>query len=134
MEDEIGGSCVFVPLLLSSLRKRLYEKDGCSEQGIFRLSGQETLAKKIVNQKLNEEGDLSGEDLDSADAHTITTLIKRWYMKLPVKIFEVIPKETLLECLSEPIKEEDFTSITESLRSYEDLFLWLMLVLLDVLR
>jgi len=59
-----------VPALLGQLRKSLYEKDAFSQEGIFRLAGDE-LEMSLIKKQLNE-----GTYNDCIDVNAVATLIK----------------------------------------------------------
>eukprot|EP00005_Dracoamoeba_jomungandri_P000073 CAMPEP_0174252752 /NCGR_PEP_ID=MMETSP0439-20130205/2121_1 /TAXON_ID=0 /ORGANISM="Stereomyxa ramosa, Strain Chinc5" /LENGTH=790 /DNA_ID=CAMNT_0015333361 /DNA_START=105 /DNA_END=2477 /DNA_ORIENTATION=- len=113
-----------VPKVLAKLREIMYELDGCSKVGIFRLSGNEAEMDDLKKQ-LNT-------DFDNATTNNhdnTATLIKRWYGSCPTKIFQLLPKGEFEKCLQD---QETCTHLDEQLpEPYRSLFLWLCEILLD---
>lgn len=78
-----------VPSILALMRRSLIEHGGLSQEGIFRLAGEQTeirRIKEIMNKK---------EFSSSNDVNTIASLIKIWFRELPTPILNALPAESI---------------------------------------
>jgi hypothetical protein len=79
-----------VPRVLVHLRSILEKHDGFSNQGIFRLNGNDTLVKKMKAElNLEEYG-------DSTSMNEIANLIKIWFRELPEGVLDVLPAQRII--------------------------------------
>lgn len=86
LEDDEGFK---VPAILALMRRSLVEYGGLSQEGIFRLAGEQTeirRIKEIMNKK---------EFSSSNDINTIASLIKIWFRELPTPILNALPPEAI---------------------------------------
>jgi len=115
-----------VPALLGQLRKSLYEKDAFSQEGIFRLAGDE-LEMSLIKKQLNE-----GTYNDCIDVNAVATLIKRWFGELPVRVFAALPKEEFNRCVADAKFCATFPDKLSE--PHHTLFLWLAHILVDAAK
>lgn len=122
-EMTMGDDAIFegfsyrVPLLLSMLRAQLMEGKALTEEGIFRVAGDETetaSAKSRINR---------GVFQGSHDINAIANLIKIWFRELPTPVLSEVPMDVILNADSEAKCVQEFEKIGEPNRS---LMLWLL--------
>eukprot|EP01110_Echinostelium_bisporum_P000947 TRINITY_DN12299_c0_g1_i1.p1 TRINITY_DN12299_c0_g1~~TRINITY_DN12299_c0_g1_i1.p1 ORF type:complete len:326 (-),score=32.55 TRINITY_DN12299_c0_g1_i1:154-1131(-) len=78
-----------VPAILVSMKRSIVDYGGLTQEGIFRLAGEQTEIKRIkdiMNKK---------EFTSSNDVNTIASLVKIWYRELPVPILNNLPAENI---------------------------------------
>jgi len=78
-----------VPAILALMRHSLVENGGLSQEGIFRLAGEQTEIKRI-KEIMNKK-----EFSASNDINTIASLIKIWFRELPTPILNALPPESI---------------------------------------
>jgi len=78
-----------VPAILALMRRSLIEHGGLSQEGIFRLAGEQTEIKRI-KEIMNKK-----EFSSSNDVNTIASLIKIWFRELPTPILNALPAESI---------------------------------------
>lgn len=78
-----------VPAILAMMRRALIENGGLSQEGIFRLAGEQTEIKRI--KEIMNKKEFSG----SNDINTIASLIKIWFRELPTPILNALPAESI---------------------------------------
>jgi len=78
-----------VPAILGLMRRSLVEYGGLSQEGIFRLAGEQTEIKRI-KEIMNKK-----EFSSSNDINTIASLIKIWFRELPTPILNALPAESI---------------------------------------
>lgn len=81
------GVDICLPAVVYRCLEYLEEKDAASEEGIFRMSGSNTLIKNLRN-RFNAEGDfdLLGNDEPYYDVHAVASLLKLYLRELPQPI------------------------------------------------
>jgi len=78
-----------VPAILALMRRSLLDNGGLSQEGIFRLAGEQTEIKRI-KEIMNKK-----EFSSSSDINTIASLIKIWFRELPTPILNALPAESI---------------------------------------
>jgi len=78
-----------VPVILGLMRRSLVEYGGISQEGIFRLAGEQTEIRRI-KETMNKK-----EFSSSNDVNTIASLIKIWFRELPTPILNALPAESI---------------------------------------
>eukprot|EP00005_Dracoamoeba_jomungandri_P014169 CAMPEP_0174263928 /NCGR_PEP_ID=MMETSP0439-20130205/20635_1 /TAXON_ID=0 /ORGANISM="Stereomyxa ramosa, Strain Chinc5" /LENGTH=748 /DNA_ID=CAMNT_0015349561 /DNA_START=275 /DNA_END=2518 /DNA_ORIENTATION=- len=113
-----------VPVFLQKLRQLLYQDNGITQEGVFRLAGQET---ELIELKENLSADV--EACTTENQNNAATLIKRWFGSIPKKFFHFLPKGFLEECSE---NEQICHTLPANLpEPYQCLFLWLCDILVE---
>jgi len=115
-----------VPIILANMKKYLVSNGGLSQEGIFRLAGEQTEIARIkaaMNKKTY--------DFVTNDINAIASLIKIWYRELPVPILNTLPQNAIM----------NFSSANDCVAAYESLpepqktlLNWLLNFLADIAR
>ncbi|XP_020110216.1 rho GTPase-activating protein 1-like [Ananas comosus] len=90
--DSRGNS---IPTILLLMQRRLYDQGGLREEGIFRITA-ENSQEEYVREQLN-----SGVVPDGIDVHCLAGLIKAWFRELPTGVLDSLPPEQVVQCQSE---------------------------------
>nr|CAD1824731.1 unnamed protein product [Ananas comosus var. bracteatus] len=90
--DSRGNS---IPTILLLMQRRLYDQGGLLEEGIFRITA-ENSQEEYVREQLN-----SGVVPDGIDVHCLAGLIKAWFRELPTGVLDSLPPEQVVQCQSE---------------------------------
>ncbi|XP_062189732.1 rho GTPase-activating protein 2-like [Phragmites australis] len=90
--DDKGNS---VPKILLLMQERLYAQDGLKDEGIFRITP-ENSQEEHVREQLN-----SGVVPHDIDVHCLASLIKAWFRELPEGVLDSLSPEQVLHCNTE---------------------------------
>ncbi|ELR22450.1 RhoGAP domain containing protein [Acanthamoeba castellanii str. Neff] len=134
-----------VPRGLVALRRLFYAMNGHMEEGIFRIAGSETECQKMqasLNKPRNvdKQGNFSF-DVFPNDVHAVSSLIKRWYRELPVRLLAG-SAACVADLSGRLAAADDRAVLLEEIRGFpdslpplqKDLFLFLMGLGRDVAR
>lgn len=122
----IGDDCGFqVPVILADMRKALIAQDALSQEGIFRLAGDQNEMKRIKN----DTNRTKTFDANNADINTIANLLKVWFRELPVPILNALPTEVIFNSGDPNVCIDAYESLQEPQKS---LLGWLLHLLADV--
>ncbi|ELR22562.1 RhoGAP domain containing protein [Acanthamoeba castellanii str. Neff] len=126
MALEIAEDCGFeVPVVLKSMREALVDQDALSQEGIFRLAGDQNEMKRI-------KGDMNRTktfDAKDADMNTIANLLKVWFRELPVPILNALPTEVIFHSGDPNVCIDAYEGLQEPQKS---LLGWLLHLMADV--
>ncbi|KAF2073103.1 hypothetical protein CYY_005597 [Polysphondylium violaceum] len=119
-----------IPTLLLDLKAKFIQMDGFSSDGVFRVNNYSETSFNEIIRCFNSQTLLEEKNNIFIDPNSIASFIKRWYIKLPKKIYSTLDDETLLYAsTSESAAEHALESIVEPYRS---LLLWLVRFLSEV--
>ncbi|KAH9620043.1 hypothetical protein KSS87_002025 [Heliosperma pusillum] len=117
------GNCV--PTILLLMQRRLYAQEGLQEEGIFRITADNS-HEEFVREQLNE-----GVVPDDIDVHCLAGLIKAWFRELPTGVLDPLSPEDVMHCES----EEDCTELVKQLPATEGALLnWAINLMADVVQ
>ncbi|XP_074294924.1 rho GTPase-activating protein 5-like [Silene latifolia] len=117
------GNCV--PTILVLMQRRLYAQGGLQEEGIFRITADNS-HEEFVRDQLNE-----GVVPDDIDVHCLAGLIKAWFRELPTGVLDPLSPEDVMHCES----EEDCTELVKQLPATEGALLnWAINLMADVVQ
>ncbi|KAL9228590.1 hypothetical protein vseg_004150 [Gypsophila vaccaria] len=117
------GNCV--PTILLLMQRRLYAQGGLQEEGIFRITADNS-QEEIVRDQLN-----SGLIPDDIDVHCLAGLIKAWFRELPTGVLDPLSPEAVMQCEL----EEDCTELVRQLPPTEGALLdWAINLMADVVQ
>ncbi|XP_074289311.1 rho GTPase-activating protein 1-like [Silene latifolia] len=115
------GNCV--PTILILMQRRLYAQNGLQEEGIFRITADNS-QEELVRDQLNR-----GLIPDDIDVHCLAGLIKAWFRELPTGVLDPLSPEEVMQCES----EEDCTELVRQLPTTEGALLdWAINLMADV--
>lgn len=123
------GSGCLVPQILIDFHDFLEENNGFEQEGLFRLAGN---ANKVDNI-LKEIADISkyrigGPDSQPWEIHEVATLIKKWFLTMPERLFSKVSDVQLRMC-AENTPERIYSLLSEK---NSQLFRWLINLLARV--
>jgi len=107
-----------VPKVLVDMKQVLVEKGGISTEGIFRLAGEQTEIKRIIEQMNNKTYDYKTNDINA-----MASLIKIWFRELPIPILNALPQESIMGFQDANDCVEAYHSLPEPNKS---LLMWLL--------
>lgn len=117
------GNCV--PTILILMQRRLYAQGGLQEEGIFRITA-ENSQEEFVRDQLNR-----GIIPNDIDVHCLAGLIKAWFRELPSGVLDPLSPEDVMRCES----EEDCTELVRELPPTEAALLdWAINLMADVVQ
>eukprot|EP01133_Synstelium_polycarpum_P006093 gene6093-7058_t len=135
-----AGISLTVPAILVTLRDKLRQLDGYKQEGIFRLSSSDSsmlaISEALERGTLLDESSYkyaasSSYTRGTIDAHAIASFIKRWYMKLPVKLCAHFDEDTLRYAAS--LEEAALHTLQSSMdQPNRSLLMWIVHLLADV--
>ncbi|XP_021716756.1 rho GTPase-activating protein 5-like [Chenopodium quinoa] len=117
------GNCV--PTILILMQRRLYAQGGLQEEGIFRITADNT-QEEFVRDQLN--GGIIPEDID---IHCLAGLIKAWFRELPTGVLDPLEPEDVMQCQT----EDDCVELVRLLPLTESSLLdWAINLMADVVQ
>ncbi|KAK9727014.1 hypothetical protein RND81_05G252200 [Saponaria officinalis] len=117
------GNCV--PTILILMQRRLYAQGGLQEEGIFRITADNS-QEELVRDQLNR-----GLIPDDIDVHCLAGLIKAWFRELPTGVLDPLSPEDVMQCES----EDDCTELVKQLPTTEGALLdWAINLMVDVVQ
>ncbi|KAK9734566.1 hypothetical protein RND81_04G148900 [Saponaria officinalis] len=117
------GNCV--PTILILMQRRLYAQAGLQEEGIFRITADNS-HEEFVRDQLNE-----GVVPDDIDVHCLAGLIKAWFRELPTGVLDPLSPEDVMRCET----EEECTDLVNQLPETEGALLdWAIDLMADVVQ
>ncbi|KAL9235425.1 hypothetical protein vseg_010183 [Gypsophila vaccaria] len=117
------GNCV--PTILLLMQRRLYAQGGLQEEGIFRITADNS-HEEFVRDQLNE-----GVVPDDIDVHCLAGLIKAWFRELPTGVLDPLSPEDVMRCET----EEECTELVKQLPATEGSLLdWAINLMADVVQ
>ncbi|KAH9605790.1 hypothetical protein KSS87_008972 [Heliosperma pusillum] len=117
------GNCV--PTILILMQRRLYAQNGLQEEGIFRITADNS-QEEFVRDQLNR-----GLIPDDIDVHCLAGLIKAWFRELPTGVLDPLSPEEVMQCES----EEDCSELVRQLPTTEGALLdWAINLMADVVQ
>eukprot|EP00026_Physarum_polycephalum_P016944 Phypoly_transcript_18002.p1 GENE.Phypoly_transcript_18002~~Phypoly_transcript_18002.p1 ORF type:complete len:184 (+),score=27.95 Phypoly_transcript_18002:189-740(+) len=114
-----------VPNFLGSLRIALTKNNGIEREGIFRMAGREDTITKLGH-------DISdGSSLECDDPLSVAAFLKRWYSRLPQKLFSQLSNDDIESMYNSPGKAKTVTK-AKMTENYYNMFWWLMAFMVEV--
>ncbi|KAM7275344.1 hypothetical protein ACFE04_017210 [Oxalis oulophora] len=114
-----------VPTILLLLQKRMYAQRGLQEEGIFRITA-ENSQEEYVREQLNK-----GVIPEGVDVHCLAGLIKAWFRELPSGLLDSLPQEEVTQSQ----REEEFVELARRLPPTEGALLdWAINLMSDVVQ
>jgi len=116
-----------VPAVLADLRNTLYQMNGISSEGIFRLAGEQAEIHRVKELLNTKKFDINS----TRDIHAIASLIKIWFRDLPVPILNALPQERIMNWSDSSDCVDAYRTLPEPQKSLLD---WLLDFLADVAK
>jgi len=114
-----------VPSILKSMREALEAQDAFSQEGIFRLAGDQNEIKRL-KAEMNRTKCFNAYN---ADPNTIANLLKVWFRELPVPIMNVLPTDVIFNSGDPNECSQAYEGLPEPQKS---LLGWLLHLMADV--
>eukprot|EP01117_Protostelium_nocturnum_P010395 TRINITY_DN373_c0_g1_i1.p1 TRINITY_DN373_c0_g1~~TRINITY_DN373_c0_g1_i1.p1 ORF type:complete len:625 (-),score=239.29 TRINITY_DN373_c0_g1_i1:58-1932(-) len=114
---------LIVPRTLVQLKRCMTAVDAFEVEGVFRMSGLESIMKRVV-KGFNSKSERIESTVAIEDSHSLATITKRWFMYLPVKVLNGLPLHLIPLILNE---KKDSNAVVQYLEEpYRSLFLWVI--------
>jgi len=119
-----------VPQILIDFHSFLRENEGFTTEGLFRIAGSSSLMGKILVEISDPSLYRIGGNQHLWDVHEVATLIKKWFLCMPERLFSTVTDVQLRMC-AENNPERIFTYLSGS---NQELLKWLINLLLEAAR